>query len=67
MSASSTTMKFSEERQKYMQLHHTKDNKTSGADEQLRTTPLISLKVKETSEARYNNVSSVRLPRLPYP
>jgi hypothetical protein len=57
MSASSTTMKFSEERQKYMQLHHTKDNKTSGADEQLRTTPLISLKVKETSEARYNKTT----------
>jgi hypothetical protein len=57
MSAFGTTMELSGERQKYMQLHHTKDNKTSGADEQLRTTPLISLKVKETSEARYNKTT----------
>lgn len=41
------------ERQRYMQLHHIRDDKSSGADEQLRTTPLISLKVKETSEARH--------------
>lgn len=41
------------ERQRYMQLHHMRDDKSSGADEQLRTTPLISLKVKETSEARH--------------
>ncbi|KEQ74245.1 hypothetical protein M436DRAFT_71698 [Aureobasidium namibiae CBS 147.97] len=49
MSASDTTMA---ERQRYLQLHHTQDAKISGADEQLRTTPLISLKVKETSGAR---------------
>ncbi|TIA09046.1 hypothetical protein D6C81_08861 [Aureobasidium pullulans] len=47
------------ERQKYMSLHHTKDNKTSGADEQLRTTPLLSLSVKETSEARKTGNSSM--------
>ncbi|KAI4784974.1 hypothetical protein E4T52_00015 [Aureobasidium sp. EXF-3400] len=52
-----STMSISGEHQKYMQLHHTKDNKTSGADEQLRTTPLISLKVKEATEARYNKTS----------
>jgi hypothetical protein len=57
MSTFGTTMEPSGERQKYMQLHHTKDNKTSGADEQLRTTPLISLEVKETSEARYNKTT----------
>lgn len=52
-----STTSISVEHQKYMQLHHTKDNKTSGADEQLRTTPLISLKVKEATEARYNKTS----------
>lgn len=51
MSSSITTMG---ERQRYMQLHHTSNDKTSGADEQLRTTPLISLKVKEALESRRN-------------
>ena len=50
LSASDTTM---EERQRYMQLHHTRDESISGAGEQLRTTPLIALKVKDTSEARH--------------
>ncbi|KAG9944936.1 hypothetical protein KCU85_g7574, partial [Aureobasidium melanogenum] len=39
------------ERQGFMRLHHTKKDKASGADEQLRTTPLISLTIKEISEA----------------
>ncbi|KAG9850140.1 hypothetical protein KCU98_g4521, partial [Aureobasidium melanogenum] len=39
------------ERHGFMQLHHTSKDKASGADEQLRTTPLVSLTVKETSEA----------------
>ncbi|KAH0367763.1 hypothetical protein KCU65_g4391, partial [Aureobasidium melanogenum] len=39
------------ERQGFMQLHHTRKDKASGADEQLRTTPLISLTMKEISEA----------------
>ncbi|KAI5208454.1 hypothetical protein E4T38_02914 [Aureobasidium subglaciale] len=43
------------ERGKYMLLHHTGENHASGADEQLRTTPLLSLTVKEASEARYKN------------
>ncbi|KAI4849370.1 hypothetical protein E4T44_03391 [Aureobasidium sp. EXF-8845] len=52
-STSANTMESLGERQKYMKLHHTKDNKTSGADEQLRTSPLIPLKVKKTSEAKH--------------
>ncbi|KAI5274910.1 hypothetical protein E4T47_02166 [Aureobasidium subglaciale] len=43
------------ERGRYMLLHHTGDNKASGTDEQLRTTPLLSITVKEASEARYKN------------
>ncbi|KAG9655319.1 hypothetical protein KCU95_g1437, partial [Aureobasidium melanogenum] len=39
------------ERHGFMQLHHTSKDKASGADEQLRTTPLVSLTVKEISEA----------------
>ncbi|THY42921.1 hypothetical protein D6C98_08747 [Aureobasidium pullulans] len=54
-----STKSVSGERQKYMSLHHTKDNKTSGADEQLRTTPLLSLSVKEASEARKTGNSSM--------
>ncbi|KAL2028230.1 hypothetical protein VTO58DRAFT_110918 [Aureobasidium pullulans] len=53
------TKSVSAERQKYMSLHHTKDNKTSGADEQLRTTTLLSLSVKEASEARKIGNSSM--------
>lgn len=34
-----------------MKLHHIRPDKASGADEQLRTTPLVSLTVKESSEA----------------
>jgi hypothetical protein len=47
----SSTGNIQAERQKFMQLHHTRENKASGADEQLRTTPLVSLTVKESSEA----------------
>ncbi|KAG9517555.1 hypothetical protein KCU93_g8690, partial [Aureobasidium melanogenum] len=47
----SSTRNIQAERQKFMQLHHTRENKASGADEQLRTTPLVSLTVKESSEA----------------
>lgn len=54
-----STKSVSGERQKYMSLHHTKNNKTSGADEQLRTTPLLSLSVKEASEARKTGNSSM--------
>ncbi|THZ81504.1 hypothetical protein D6C84_06541 [Aureobasidium pullulans] len=54
-----STKSVSGERQKYMSLHHTKDNKTSGADEQLRTAPLLSLSVKEASEARKTGNSSM--------
>ncbi|THY07477.1 hypothetical protein D6D01_09757 [Aureobasidium pullulans] len=58
--SSSSTMGndlVSKERQGYMSLHHTKDNKTSGADEQLRTAPLLSLSVKEVSESSISNIS----------
>ncbi|THX85116.1 hypothetical protein D6D04_02027 [Aureobasidium pullulans] len=59
LSFASRPQPVSGERQKYMSLHHTKDNKTSGADEQLRTTPLLSLSVKEASEARKTGNSSM--------
>lgn len=47
----SSTRTMQAERRGFMQLHHTSKGKASGADEQLRTTPLISLTVKEISEA----------------
>jgi hypothetical protein len=50
---------------RYMRLHHTKDAKTSGADEQLRTTPLLSLSVKTAAEAR-NTTTSVMFPQYAY-
>lgn len=59
LSFASRPQPVSGERQKYMSIHHTKDNKTSGADEQLRTTPLLSLSVKEASEARNTGNSSM--------
>ncbi|KAI5204463.1 hypothetical protein E4T39_03586 [Aureobasidium subglaciale] len=50
---------------RYMLLHHTGDNKASGADEQLRTTPLLSLAVKEASEAR-KSVSTTMFPQYAF-
>ncbi|KAG9557834.1 hypothetical protein KCU71_g13991, partial [Aureobasidium melanogenum] len=47
----SSTGNIQGERYGFMQLHHTSKDKASGADEQLRTTPLVSLTVKETAEA----------------
>ncbi|KAG9850206.1 hypothetical protein KCU77_g853, partial [Aureobasidium melanogenum] len=49
-SLSSSTENMKGERHRFMQLHHTSKDKASGADEQLRTTPLVSLTVKETAE-----------------
>lgn len=45
------------EHQAYMLLHQIKDSKTSGADEQLRTTPLLTLSVKNAAEARNNAIT----------
>ncbi|KAG9655390.1 hypothetical protein KCU64_g6571, partial [Aureobasidium melanogenum] len=47
----SSTRTIQVERQVFMQLHHFSKDKTSGADEQLRPTPLLSLTAKEISEA----------------
>jgi hypothetical protein len=46
----------STERERYMHLHHTEDNNMSGAHEQLRTAPLVSLCVKQRSETKDNKL-----------
>lgn len=42
-----------QEKERYLRLHSTRTNKTSGSSEQLRTAPLISLKVKTASTIQF--------------
>ncbi|THW57525.1 hypothetical protein D6D19_10522 [Aureobasidium pullulans] len=44
------------EREQYMRLLHTEDNTMSGAHEQLRTAPLVSLSVKQRSVTKDNKL-----------
>lgn len=42
-----------QEKERYLRLHSTRTNKISGSSEQLRTAPLISLKVKTASTIQF--------------
>ncbi|KAH0040653.1 hypothetical protein KCU78_g1112, partial [Aureobasidium melanogenum] len=64
-SLSSSTENMKGERHRFMQLHHTSKDKASGADEQLRTTPLVSLTVKET-EVIMRILREMAITRIPF-